>query len=169
MDFVFLFKPIDGRRVKIHIIALGHKMPAWINVGVAEYTKRMPPEARCEWIELKPEQRASRDSGRVLALEAQKIEAAMPKHALRIVCDERGKTLTTPLLAQWMGEWMAEGVSPCFIIGSADGLSPEIKAGAAHRVALSGCVLPHGLVRVILAEQLYRAWSMRHNHPYHRE
>lgn len=156
-------------RVKIHIVALGHKMPGWVTAGVEEYTKRMPVEARVEIIELKPEDRASRTTGQVLAREAQRIEAAIPRNALRIVCDERGKALSTPLLAQWLRDWMADGNSPCFLIGSADGLAPAVKSSATHTVALSGCVLPHGMVRIMLAEQLYRAWSMLHNHPYHRE
>ncbi len=144
-------------------------MPGWVSAGVEEYTKRMPAEARVEITELKPEDRTNRTTERVLALEAQRIETAMPKDALRIVCDERGKPLSTPLLAQWLREWMADGHNPCFLIGSADGLAPVIKSTATHTIALSGCVLPHGLVRLMLAEQLYRAWSMLHNHPYHRE
>jgi len=155
--------------LKIFILALGHKMPAWVSAGVGEYTKRMPPEARIEIIELKPEDRRAKTTERVLALEAERIVAAIPKGATPIVCDERGKALTTPMLSGWLGGWMRDGISPCFVIGSADGLAPGIKAIAAHTIALSGCVLPHGMVRVMLAEQLYRAWSLLHNHPYHRE
>jgi 23S rRNA (pseudouridine1915-N3)-methyltransferase len=155
--------------MKIHIVALGHKMPGWVSDGVAEYSKRMPSEARIEWLELKPEDRTSRTTEKVLALEAARIDDAIPKSATRIVCDERGKMLTTPQLADWLKTWMDEGVTPCFVIGSADGLAASIKASADKTIALSGCVLPHGMVRVLLAEQLYRAWSMLHNHPYHRE
>jgi 23S rRNA (pseudouridine1915-N3)-methyltransferase len=155
--------------MKISIVALGHRMPSWVEAGVSEYTKRMPHEARIEFIELKPEDRASRTTENVLELEARRIEDAIPKGAERIICDERGKLLTTPHLANWLSTWMAEGVAPCFVIGSADGLSPAIKASAHKTIALSGCVLPHGMVRVMLAEQIYRAWSMLHNHPYHRE
>ncbi len=155
--------------MKIHIVALGHKMPAWVTAGVDEYQKRMPAEARLDWIDLKPEDRTNRTTDRVLALEAHRIETAIPQGALRIVCDERGKPLNTPLLARWFRGWLDEGRSPCFVIGSADGLAPAVKSTAAHTISLSGCVLPHGLVRVMLAEQLYRAWSMLHNHPYHRE
>ena len=93
---------------------------------------------------------------------------AVPKNAERIVLDERGTPLTTLKLAEWMKAWMAEGISPCFIIGSADGLAPEVKQSA-KMIALSGCTLPHGMVRVMLAEQLYRAWSLMNHHPYHRE
>lgn len=160
---------IRGVVLKIYFLALGHKLPSWVNAGIEEYTKRMPPEARVEVIELKPEVRASRTTERVLALEAERIRAAIPKGAMPIVCDEKGKTLTTPMLSLWMGEWMRDGINPCFIVGSADGLSTEIKQSAAHMVALSGCVLPHAMVRLILAEQAYRAWSLLHNHPYHRE
>lgn len=155
--------------MKISIVALGHKMPAWVSAGVEEYSKRMPAEARIEFIELKPEDRTSRTTEKVLSLEAARIEAVIPKNAQRIVCDERGKPLTTPLLSQWLQAWMAEGVSPCFIIGSADGLAESVKFAAHRTIALSSCVLPHGMVRVLLTEQLYRAWSLLHNHPYHRE
>jgi 23S rRNA (pseudouridine1915-N3)-methyltransferase len=129
----------------------------------------MPPEARIELIELKPEDRASKSVAKLLETEGLRIDAAVPKNAERIVLDERGKLLTTHQLADWMREWMAEGTSPCFIIGSADGLSPAVKQSARRMVSLSGCTLPHGVARVVLAEQLYRAWSLLHNHPYHRE
>ena len=144
-------------------------MPAWVQSGFEEYVKRMPPEARIELIELKPEDRASKAVAKVLELEAQRIQTAIPKNAERVVLDERGTPLTTVKLAEWMKEWMAEGISPCFIIGSADGLAPEVKKTSKKMIALSGCTLPHGMVRVMLAEQLYRAWSLMNNHPYHRE
>ena len=155
--------------MKLSILAVGHKMPAWIQAGFEEYSKRMPPEARIDLIELKPEDRASKQVSRVLEQEAARIEAAIPKGAVRIVLDERGMVVKTTQLAEWMREWTAEGHSPCFLIGSADGLAPAIKASADKTIALSGCTLPHGMVRIMLAEQLYRAWSMTQNHPYHRE
>ena len=155
--------------MKLHIVALGHKMPVWVQAGVAEYVKRMPPEARIELIELKPEDRSSKTTSRVLEWEAVRIEAAVPRSAIRVVLDERGKSLSTQQLAKLMQDWMENGESPCFVIGSADGLAPEVKRTAQHTFSLSGCTLPHGLVRVILAEQLYRAWSHLHRHPYHRE
>jgi 23S rRNA (pseudouridine1915-N3)-methyltransferase len=155
--------------VKITILAVGHKLPAWMADGVAEYVKRMPSDARIDVVELKPEDRTSKTTEKVLSLEAVRIDAAIPRGATRIVCDERGAMLTTRLLAQWFTRWRAEGESPCFIIGSADGLDRSIKQSATQTIALSGCVLPHGLARVLLAEQLYRAWSLMNNHPYHRE
>ena len=155
--------------MKLSILAVGHKMPAWIQAGFEEYSKRMPPEARIDLIELKPEDRASKQVSRVLEQEAARIEAAIPKGAVRIVLDERGVVVKTTQLAEWLREWMVEGNSPCFLIGSADGLAPAIKASADKTIALSGCTLPHGMVRIMLAEQLYRAWSITQNHPYHRE
>jgi 23S rRNA (pseudouridine1915-N3)-methyltransferase len=155
--------------VKLIIIAVGHKMPAWIGTGFEEYAKRMPPEARLELIELKPEERTGKGMEKVLAAEQTRIEAALPKNATRVVLDERGEMISTRRLSAWLGEWMREGSSPCFIIGSADGLAAALKQSAQRTIALSGCTLPHGMVRVMLAEQLYRAWSLLSNHPYHRE
>ena len=155
--------------MKLSIVAVGHKMPAWIQSGVEEYTKRMPPEARIDLIELKPEDRASKVISKVLAAEAIRIDAAVPEHAERIVLDERGTMVKTVELAGWFRGWMAEGINPCFMIGSADGLDVAIKQRARKTIALSGCTLPHGLVRLLLVEQLYRAWSLTQNHPYHRE
>lgn len=148
---------------------MGHKMPSWIQVGVDEYTKRMPAESRIDLIELKPEDRVSRAIPKVLSLEASRIKASIPKGAELIVLDERGTMVKTTELAAWLRSWMADGVSPCFVIGSADGLDPALKQTAKRTIALSGCTLPHGFARLILVEQLYRAWSLTENHPYHRE
>jgi len=155
--------------MKLSIIALGHKMPAWVQQGFDEYARRMPPEARIDLIELKPEDRASKTTDKVLEAERVRIEAALPRGATRIVLDEKGEMITTKKLAEAMKQWMADGDNPCFLIGSADGLSPALKAGASRIFALSGLTLPHGMVRVLLAEQLYRAHSLLNNHPYHRE
>ena len=148
---------------------MGHKMPEWIQTGIHEYAKRMPIEARIELFELKPEDRASKTITKILDAEATRIRAAMPKSSELVVLDERGTMVSTQVLAAWLKTWMAEGVSPCFVIGSADGLSPNFKTSAKKTIALSGCTLPHAMVRVILVEQLYRAWSLMQNHPYHRE
>lgn len=148
---------------------MGHKMPSWIQAGVDEYTKRMPAESRIDLIELKPEDRASRAIPKVLSLESSRIKAFIPKGAELIVLDERGTMVKTTELAAWLRSWRADGVSPCFVIGSADGLDPALKQTAKRIIALSGCTLPHGFARLILVEQLYRAWSLIENHPYHRE
>ncbi len=144
-------------------------MPAWVQTGFEEYAKRMPPEARIELVELKPEDRVGKSIENVLKSEAVRINAAVPAHAERLVLDERGQPISTHELAQMLTNWMREGISPCFIVGSADGLAPSIKQSASKQFSLSSCTLPHGLVRVMLAEQLYRAWSLTQNHPYHRE
>ncbi len=156
--------------MKLLILAVGHKMPSWISDGFNEYTKRMPREAKIELIEIKPEPRTTGKSvPQIMEAEAQRIRAALPKDALRIVLDERGIHLTTKQLTQHMKDWMGGGRDVAFIIGGADGLHESIRSNANLLLALSAMVLPHGMVRVLLAEQLYRAHSLLHNHPYHRE
>jgi 23S rRNA (pseudouridine1915-N3)-methyltransferase len=156
--------------VKLIVVAVGHRMPAWIDAGFTEYSRRMPREARVELIELKPDKReGGRGSAQILAAERVRIDAAIPRSARRVVLDERGELLTTAQLADWLKQWMEDGSDAAFVIGSADGLDPELKRGAHHLLSLSRMTLPHGLARVILAEQLYRAVSLLHNHPYHRE
>ena len=156
--------------MKLIILAVGHKMPSWISDGFNEYTKRMPREAKIELIEIKPEPRTTGKSiPQIMEAEAQRIRAALPNDALRIALDERGTHWTTKQLAQHMQEWMGGGRDVAFIIGGADGLHESIRSNANQLLALSSMVLPHGMVRVLLAEQLYRAHSLLHNHPYHRE
>lgn len=151
-------------------MAVGHKMPEWISVGFKEYAKRMPREAKIELVEIKPEPRTTGKSvPRVMEAEAQRILAALPQGVLRIALDEHGAHLTTKQLAQQMQGWMRGGSDVAFIIGGADGLHESVKNSAQQLLALSAMTLPHGLARVLLAEQLYRAYSLLHNHPYHRE
>jgi 23S rRNA (pseudouridine1915-N3)-methyltransferase len=155
--------------MKLVIIAVGHKMPDWIANGFDEYAKRMPPELRIELKEIKPEQRSSgRNAESVMAAEKQRIEAALPKNARVVALDERGRDWTTMQLAQALPGWQQDGRDVAFIIGGADGLDPEVKARAELLLRVSSLTLPHGMVRVLLAEQLYRAWSITQNHPYHR-
>ncbi|AJC19655.1 23S rRNA (pseudouridine(1915)-N(3))-methyltransferase RlmH [Pandoraea pulmonicola] len=155
--------------MRLFILAVGHKMPGWIETAFAEYAKRMPPELRIELKEIKPEQRSnSRTAETVMAAEAQRIEAALPR-GCRLVClDERGQDLTTMRLAQSLTTWQQDGRDVAFVIGGADGLDPALKSRADTLIRLSSLTLPHGMVRVLLAEQLYRAWSINANHPYHR-
>ncbi|BET11352.1 23S rRNA (pseudouridine(1915)-N(3))-methyltransferase RlmH [Pandoraea sputorum] len=155
--------------MRLFILAVGHKMPGWIETAFAEYAKRMPPELRIELKEIKPEQRSnSRTAETVMAAEAQRIEAALPR-GCRLVClDERGQDLTTMRLAQSLTVWQQDGRDVAFVIGGADGLDPTLKSRADTLIRLSSLTLPHGMVRVLLAEQLYRAWSINANHPYHR-
>ncbi len=156
--------------MKLFILAVGNKMPEWITCGFNEYTKRMPREATISLIEIKPEPRTTGKSvPQIMEAEAQRIDAALPKDVTRIVLDERGAHPTTKQLSQKMQEWMGGGRDVAFIIGGADGLHESVRSGAHQLLALSALTLPHGMVRVLLAEQLYRAYSLLHNHPYHRE
>ena len=156
--------------MKLFIIAVGHKMPDWISAGFGEYAKRMPREAKIELVEIKPEPRTTgKNVPQIMEAEAQRILAAMPQGVLRIVLDEHGAQLTTRQLAGQMQDWMRGGCDVAFIIGGADGLCESVKSSAQQLLALSSMTLPHGMVRVLLAEQLYRAYSLLHNHPYHRD
>ncbi|SIT73344.1 23S rRNA (pseudouridine1915-N3)-methyltransferase [Burkholderia sp. b13] len=155
--------------MKLHIVAVGHRMPDWVARGFDEYAKRMPPELRIELREIKPEQRASaRAAASAMAAERTRIEAALPKGARLIALDEHGLDWTTMQLAQQLPRWQQDGRDVAFVIGGADGLDPAIKAQADLLLRLSSLTLPHAMVRVLLAEQLYRAWSITQNHPYHR-
>ena len=156
--------------MKLLILAVGNKMPSWITEGFNEYAKRMPREATISLIEIKPEARNSgKTAAQIMEAEAQRIRAALPAAALCIALDERGATPTTKQLTQQMQDWMQQGRDVAFIIGGADGLHESVKQQAQQLMALSAFTLPHGMVRVLLAEQLYRAHSLMHNHPYHRE
>lgn len=155
--------------MQLIIAAIGHKMPAWIEDGVAEYIKRMPPECRIHLKEIKPVERSgSKTAETVMALERAKIETIIPKGAHVIALDEQGETVTSVQLAQHLQRWQQAGKDIVFLIGGADGLDPQLKEHAAQRMRLSNLTLPHGMVRVLLTEQLYRAWSINQNHPYHR-
>lgn len=147
--------------MKVTVLAVGHRMPAWIQEGFTEYAKRMPPEVRVELVELKP--------GKSKADEGKAIVDAVPKGATLIALDERGKAVTTQGLSVMLSEWMRDATQPCLAIGGADGLSDEVKERASKLISLSALTLPHQLVRVVVAEQLYRAWSILARHPYHRE
>jgi len=155
--------------MKLRVVALGHRMPAWISAGWNDYARRMPREFALELVELKPE---PRDHGKpvpqLLAAEALRIRAAC-KDAQVVAMDERGRPWTTRLLAETLSRWRDDARDAAFVIGSADGLAEPVKRDAAAVVALSALTLPHGLVRVIIAEQLYRAVSLLSHHPYHRE
>lgn len=155
--------------MQLLIVAVGHKMPAWIEAGYAEYAKRMPSDCRLQLKELKPVDRSgSRTAETVMAMEKSRIEEALPKNIRLVVLDERGKDLTTLQLSQYLNQWRQEGGDVAFVIGGADGLDAEFKKKADLSIRLSSMTLPHGMVRVLLAEQLYRAWSITQNHPYHR-
>ena len=156
--------------MKLLVVSVGHKMPDWITAGFNEYARRMPREARIELLEIKPEPRSTgKNTVQIMEAEAQRILAALPQNCLRIALDERGVQPATKQLAAQMQDWMREGGDVAFIIGGADGLHESVKQAAQQMMALSSLTLPHAVVRVLLAEQLYRAHSLLHNHPYHRE
>jgi 23S rRNA (pseudouridine1915-N3)-methyltransferase len=156
--------------MKLLIIAVGHKMPDWITAGFNEYAKRMPREAQITLLEIKSEPRSTgKNTMQIMEAEAQRILAALPQNCFRIMLDERGLQPTTKQLAAQMQDWMREGRDVAFIIGGADGLHESVKRAAQQQLSLSALTLPHAFARVLLAEQLYRAHSLLHNHPYHRE
>jgi 23S rRNA (pseudouridine1915-N3)-methyltransferase len=156
--------------MKLIIIAVGTRMPSWVNEGCREYAKRMPPRTTMELVEIKPEARASgKTVAQMLAAEAVRIGAALPKGARAVALDERGKDLNTIGLSVQLDAWMQEGGAVAFLIGGADGLDAALKKSCVLQLRLSSLTLPHGLARVLLAEQIYRALSIIGGHPYHRE
>jgi len=155
--------------MQLVIIAVGSRMPTWVNSAFQDYTKRMPAELPIELREIKPEPRsAQRGAHFLMQAEAQRIRAALPKRRVVVALDERGQEFSTVELAARLERWRAESDPVFWIIGGADGLDAELKAEASVCLSLSRLTLPHAMVRVILAEQLYRAWSLTQNHPYHR-
>ncbi|HEY8119053.1 MAG TPA: 23S rRNA (pseudouridine(1915)-N(3))-methyltransferase RlmH [Methylophilaceae bacterium] len=155
--------------MKLRIISVGHRMPDWVEDACNEYLKRMPREASVEIIEIKPDKRASgKNSEVVQEAEAKRILEAVGRDTL-IVLDERGQEVTTLQLADRMRTWLSSGRDISLVIGGADGLHADIKAKADWLWGLSKLTLPHAMVRMLLAEQLYRAWSVINHHPYHRE
>jgi len=156
--------------VKLAVVAVGHRMPAWVDAGFADYARRLPRECAIELKEIRPEPRSSgKTAHQLAAAEAVRIRAAIPRGAVQVALDERGRALATAQLAAQLGRWRDEGRDAAFIIGGPDGLDPAVRQGADLVLALSALTLPHALARVVLAEQLYRAFSILHNHPYHRE
>jgi 23S rRNA (pseudouridine1915-N3)-methyltransferase len=158
--------------VKLAILAVGHRQPDWIATGCGEYLKRMPHELPVSLVEIKPEPRASRTPEQSRAAEKRRILQAL--HALgektrRIALDEKGEDWTTAKLSEQLSAWMQDGRDTAFLIGGADGLDAELKARADAVIRLSSLTLPHGMARLMLCEQLYRAASLLKNHPYHRQ
>jgi 23S rRNA (pseudouridine1915-N3)-methyltransferase len=156
--------------MNITVLAVGTKMPQWVDYAVADYSKRFGREIQFQLREIKPEKRgAGVNAAQAMAAEEERIVAAIPPHSYLIVLDERGKALTSMELADWLKKWQQQGDNLCFVIGGADGMTASLKQRANLLVRLSSLTLPHGMVRVLLTEQLYRAQSILHNHPYHRE
>ncbi len=155
--------------MKLLIVAVGQRMPDWAQTAYDDFAKRFPPDCRVEIKTVKTEPRGSKTLETLYAAERARIEAAIPKGARIVVLDERGSQLTTVALARQLKSWQLEGDDVALVIGGPDGLDPEFKAKAHMRIRLSDMTLPHAFARVLLIEQLYRAWSINANHPYHRE
>lgn len=155
--------------MKLLILAVGDKLPDWADKAVAEYVKRMPREARVEVVPIRPEKRSGQTAERIKVLEGIRILEKLPAAARLVAMDEHGRELTTRQLAENLADWLQSGRDTCLVIGGADGLAPEVLQRAELTLSLSRLTLPHALARVLLAEQLYRAWSVLAGHPYHRD
>ena len=155
--------------MKLLIVAVGQRVPDWAQTAYDDYAKRFPPELRVELKAVKTEPRGSKTLETLLSAERERIEAAIPRGSRIVALDERGTALTTKALAQQLNEWQLESDDVALVIGGPDGLDPAFRAAAHQRMRLSDLTLPHAMVRVLLIEQLYRAWSVNANHPYHRE
>ena len=155
--------------MRLLVIAVGSRLPAWADAAYEDYARRMPRHLPMELVEIRPESRTSGKPALALrAAEGERIAQALPAGAMKVALDERGREFTTEACAKWLERQTGEGRDIAFLIGGADGLDPALKARAQTLIRLSSLTLPHGMVRVLLAEQLYRAWSVTQNHPYHR-
>lgn len=154
--------------MKISVIAVGLKMPNWANEASEDYLHRFPSDWKVELKTVKAEDRNTKSVPKVMEAEALRIRAALPKDSIIVIMDERGKDLTSMKLAEQLNRWGDQGRPIAFIIGGADGIDPTLKAEAHFMIRLSSMTLPHAMARVLLLEQIYRSWSLLHNHPYHR-
>ena len=155
--------------MRIQLVCVGNRMPAWVTEGYEEYAKRMPRECELRLREIAPGQRGKNaDIARAIAEEGQKMQAAIGPSDRVVALDLSGKEWSTPQLAESLARWLADGRNVSLLVGGPDGLAPPCLDRACERWRLSALTFPHPLVRIILAEQLYRAWSILHNHPYHR-
>jgi 23S rRNA (pseudouridine1915-N3)-methyltransferase len=155
--------------MKLLVVAVGQRMPDWAQTAWDDYAKRFPPELKLELKAVKTETRGSKTLDNLFAAERERIEAAIPKGCRIVALDERGTSLTTQALANKLKNWQLEGDDVALVIGGPDGLEPAFRQAAHERVRLSDMTLPHAFARVLLVEQLYRAWSINAGHPYHRE
>ncbi len=156
--------------MKLLVVAVGTRMPGWVDDGFAEYARRMPREMPLSLTEVKPEPRSGgKPVATLTRAEAERLRAALPARCRRVVLDERGADLTTRALAERLAGWAAAGDDVAFLIGGPDGLDASVKSAADETLRLSSLTLPHGMARVVLAEALYRAASLMKGHPYHRD
>jgi len=155
--------------MRITVVAVGQRQPAWADAAVIEYLSRLPPDFKVELKTVKAESRTRTPAlAQIVTAEAQRLRAAVPAGSLLVALDERGKDFSTQDLAEQLQGWRDNAQDTAFVIGGADGLAPDLKRTAHLLLRLSSMTLPHALARVVLAEQLYRAWSLLAGHPYHR-
>ena len=154
--------------MRVSILAIGQRQPRWADEAIADFLKRFPAEFPVSLRELKPEPRDGRQPERIRAAEGDRLRAALPLGCLTVALDERGRDLTSAAFAEQLGRWRDRGDSPAFVIGGPDGLADDLRRGAHLLLRLSSMTLPHALARLLLVEQLYRAWSILSRHPYHR-
>jgi len=154
--------------MQIHLIAVGNKMPNWVQQGYNEYAKRLPRECELVLREIPPDKRRSGDIGRITQEEGERMLTALPPRAHVVTLDIPGKPWTTEDLAKSLKRWLANGQPVALMVGGPEGLSQGVREKAQESWSLSPLTFPHPLVRVIVAEQIYRAWSLLNNHPYHR-
>jgi 23S rRNA (pseudouridine1915-N3)-methyltransferase len=155
--------------MKLLLVAVGQRLPAWADTAYADFAKRFPPDMRLELKAVKAEPRGSKTAEQLMAAEATRIEATLPRGVRRVVLDERGERVTTLTLSARLQAWQRDGRDVALLIGGPDGLDASLKSSADETLRLSELTLPHAFVRVLLAEALYRAWTVTVNHPYHRE
>ena len=155
--------------MKLLVVAVGQRMPDWAQTAWEDYAKRFPPELKLELKAVKTETRGSKTLEALYAAERERIEAAIPKGYRIVALDERGTSLTTQALASKLKAWQMEGDDVALVIGGPDGIEPAYRQAAHERIRMSDLTLPHAMARVLLVEQLYRAWSINAGHPYHRE
>jgi 23S rRNA (pseudouridine1915-N3)-methyltransferase len=154
--------------MKLTVVTIGQKLPEWAQTACEDYLKRFPPDWKVEVKALKAEPREGKPVPVIMQIEATRMEAVIDKGVRRVILDERGSRLTSVQLAERTEAWLNDGRDVALVIGGADGIDPTFKQTADEAIRLSDMTLPHALARVLLLEQLYRAWSMRTNHPYHR-
>ncbi|WP_375055611.1 23S rRNA (pseudouridine(1915)-N(3))-methyltransferase RlmH [Zobellella sp. DQSA1] len=156
--------------MKLQLVAVGTRMPAWVSAGFQEYQRRFPRDLPLELTEVAAGKRGKNaDIDRILHKEGEQMLAAVGKSARIVTLDIPGRPWTTEQLAEQLTRWQLDGRDTAILIGGPEGLAPACKAAAEQSWSLSPLTLPHPLVRVVAAESLYRAWSINNNHPYHRE
>lgn len=156
--------------MRLTLYAVGNKMPTWVTQGFQEYSRRFPRDVSFHLVEISPGKRGKNaDITRILEKEGELLLAAIPKGHRIVTLEVEGKYWTTPELAEQLQKWQIDGRDVALLIGGPEGLSPACINASEQKWSLSALTLPHPMVRVIVAESLYRAWSVNNNHPYHRE